>query len=414
MTDTAKEKIFARLRREAGGSVDYMVREITRICRDMEPRSPGTRGEREAGVYMAEVLRKDCGCPRVQIESFREQPGAFYGYLHFSTALDLLCCLCFFFSPGLCLLFGAAAFALMLLQFILYHRVVDPFFPTREGTNVTALRPCTGEVRRRVFFNGHIDAAWEWPLNYHLGGVAFEAHVVLATLGVFCYMGLAVCRLAGAGVWVRTAGWICLLFLPAWIGLPFLRNRRRVVDGANDDLSGCYMGIALLRAMEQAGLALEHTEVGVLLTGSEESGLRGAKAWCRAHREDYRDVPTYIYSFDTIHDPRYLMVNFRDLNGTVKADAVMGELFLRSAAEQDVPCRRGWVPPLGGATDSAAFCQGGFRAVAVTGLNHKLEDYYHTRRDSYDNLDRTGLENCYRATVRLLEELDRGALDREV
>ena len=165
MTDTAKEKIFARLRREAGGSVDYMVREITRICRDMKPRSPGTRGKREAGVYMAEVLRKDCGCPRVQIESFREQPGAFYGYLYFSTALDLLCCLCFFFSPCLCLLFGAAAFALMLLQFILYHRVVDPFFPTREGTNVTALRPCTGEVRRRVFFNGHIDAAWEWPLN---------------------------------------------------------------------------------------------------------------------------------------------------------------------------------------------------------------------------------------------------------
>ena len=37
----------------------------------------------------------------------------------------------------------------------------------------------------------------------------------------------------------------------------------------------------------------------MILTGSEESGLRGAKAWCKAHKEDYSDVPTYIYSFDT-------------------------------------------------------------------------------------------------------------------
>ena len=166
MTDTAREALFARLRREAGESVAYMIREITHICRDMKPRSPGTAGEREAGEYMGDVLRKDCGCTRVRIESFREQPGAFYGYLYYSAALDLLCCLGWFVSAWLSLLSGAAAVLLMLFQFILYHRVVDPFFPTREGTNVTALRPCTGQIRRRVFFNGHIDAAWESPVNY--------------------------------------------------------------------------------------------------------------------------------------------------------------------------------------------------------------------------------------------------------
>ena len=62
---------------------------------------------------------------------------------------------------------------------------------------------------------------------------------------------------------------------------------------------------------------------------------------------------------------------------------------------------------MGGATDSAAFTQGGFRSVGVTGLSHKLEDYYHTRRDSWNHLNEEGLENCYRATVRLLEQLDR-------
>ncbi len=395
----------------SGQAVAYMVKEITHICRSMKKRSPGSEGEREAAEYMADILRKECGCTDVRIESFDEHPGGFYGYLYFSAVLDVLCGAAFFFLPALSILSGVLAFLLMLFQFILYHEVVDRFFPLRKGTNVTAVRPCAGECRRRVFLNGHIDAAWEWPLNYRFGGLVFEAHSVGATVGVLYYVALSVCRLCGAGGWLRTAGLLGLVFFPFWLGLPFLRNKNLVVDGANDNLSGCFMGISLLRAMEQSGVVLEHTEVGVLLTGSEESGLRGAKAWSRAHREEYGDVPTFIYTFDTIHDPLYLMTNERDLNGTVRADKAMSELFLSSAAELGVPCRRGWVPPLGGGTDSAAFVQGGFRAVAVTGLNHRLEDYYHTRRDSCDNLNPQGLENCWRAMVRSVDHIDRGSLD---
>lgn len=171
------------------------------------------------------------------------------------------------------------------------------------------------------------------------------------------------------------------------------------------------MGVALLREMQAQGMTLAHTEVGVILTGAEEAGLRGAKAWSRAHAADDRGAPSFIISYDTIHDPRHLMVNVRDLNGTVAADSALCALFLRAAEDVNVPCKRGWVPPMGGATDSAAFTQGGFRSVGITGLNHKLEDYYHTRRDSWDNLNLEGLENCYRATVRALELIDEGALD---
>jgi len=106
------------------------------------------------------------------------------------------------------------------------------------------------------------------------------------------------------------------------------------------------------------------------------------------------------------------MVNLRDLNGTVKADKKMAELFLKASEKANVPCIKGWVPPMGGATDSAAFTQGGFRAVGITGLNHRLESYYHTRKDSCDNLDPKGLENCYAASVCLLEEIEKGALDK--
>jgi len=66
-------------------------------------------------------------------------------------------------------------------------------------------------------------------------------------------------------------------------------------------------------------------------------------------------------------------------------------------------------PPRAGATDSAAFAQAGFRATGVTGLNHKLEDYYHTRRDTYDNMNKEGLAGCFAVSVKALEMFDNGA-----
>lgn len=387
-------------------SAAYMIREITHVCRTMGPRSPGSAGEREAAEYMAHILRRECGCADVRMETFREHPAAFYGYFYFSMVFDVLCAVCFFLTPWLSILFGCAALLLFLLQFGLYKQIIDPLFPEKESVNVTAVRSCTGVCRQRVFLNGHIDAAWEFPLNYRFGGVVFEVPGVMALLGVLFYLLLSVCALRGVWNWVGTAARWGLLFLPFFLLVGCTYDPHRIVDGANDDLTGCFLSIALVHEMERLGVELAHTELGVILTGSEEAGLRGAKAWCKAHADEYLDVPTYILSFDTIHDPHCLMVNVRDLNGTVHADPQLCGAFLQAAKEAGVPCRRGWVPPFGGATDSAAFTQGGFRSVGITGLNHRLEDYYHTRRDSYDNLDAAGLENCYQAAVTLLARFE--------
>ena len=388
-----------------------MKNEITYICRDIPKRSPGSIGERRAAEYMASVLKERCGCKDPSIESFQEHPDSFYGYCRISGILDSAACLGFFLHPLVSLILGCISMFLFLFYFVLYLPVIDRFFPEREGTNVTAVRPCKGEVKRRVFFNGHIDAAWEFTLNYHFGGIVFEIPNVMALIGIVFYIAISICTLCNAGGWTETAAHWGLLFLPFFVAIFFTFNPKLVVDGANDNLSGCFMGITLLHEMEENGFVLENTEIGVILTGSEEAGLRGAKAWCKAHQNDYRDVPAYIISFDTIHDPRYLMVNERDLNGTVKADPALVETFLQAAKKAGVECSKGSVPLFGGATDSAAFTQGGFRSVGVTGLNHKLEDYYHTRRDTCDNLDEEGLENCYKATVRMLERIDAGALD---
>ena len=397
---------MASLYKDSRSAVSYMIKEITHICRNMKTRAPGSTGEREAGEYMADVLRKDCGCTRVTIETFTEHPAAFYGYFYFSAAFDCLCAVSFFVRPWLSIVFGMAALLLFIFQFVLYRQVIDPLFPEKESINITAVRTCSGEIRQRILLNGHIDAAWEFPLNYRFGGIVFEIPGVAAVIGVLLFITLGICSLCHAGAWVRDVGYWGLLFIPFFLLVGCTYNPRRVVDGANDNLSGCYMGITVLREMERLDVTLENTEIGVILTGSEEAGLRGAKAWCMAHGSDYQDVPTCVLCFDTIHDPDKLMVNMRDLNSTVPSDLALASMFLHAAKEVNVPCRKGRVPLMGGSTDSAAFTQGGFRSIGITGLSHKLEDYYHTRRDSCDNLNETGLENCYRTVVRFIEETE--------
>ncbi len=399
-----------------GEYADYMLDEITHICRDMDKRDPGSKGEKQACEYMADVLKNECGCERADVESFKENPGSFFGWIYFTITFVLAAVVLFFFSPIISAVLIVAGLAIVLLEFGFYKKCVDRFFPEKTGHNVTAIKKCSGEVKRRIFFNGHPDAAWEWPVNYALGGVGFEGHAIICGVGAVYYLVISIIATVKYGAigmiphdvtLFKMALW-GLIFVPFLIGLYWMWNEKRIVDGANDNLSGCYMGIAVLKALRDQGITLENTEVGVILSGSEEAGLRGSKAWCEAHKGEFDDVPTIILSYDTIHDPKYLMTNYRDLNGTVKVDKAVSDLFMESAADLNIPCKKGWVPPLGGATDSAAFAQAGFRATGVTGLNHKLEDYYHTRRDTYDNMNLQGLADCFAISVKALEKFDNG------
>lgn len=399
-------------------AAEYMVSEITHICKDFEKRDPGSKGEQQACEYMADVLKNECGCERADVESFKENPGSFFGWIYFTITFVLAAVAISFFYPLVSIILIVVGLLIVFMQFGLYKKFIDRFFPEKTGHNVTAVKSCKGEVKRRIFFNGHPDAAWEWPVNYKLGGVGFEGHAVICGIGAVYYLVISIMLVAKNGLEYvsfdadETLGLlrlIGLVFVPFLIGLYWMWNENRIVDGANDNLSGCYMGIAILKALKEEGIEFENTEVGVILTGSEEAGLRGAKAWCAAHKGVFDDVPTFIFSYDTIHDPKYLMTNYRDLNGTVKADKDVSDLFMEAAKELDISCKKGWVPPLGGATDSAAFAQAGFRATGVTGLNHKLEDYYHTRRDTYDNMNEQGLADCFAISVKALEMFDNGA-----
>ena len=392
----------------------YMGDEIEKVIKTHGKRDPGSEGEKAACEYMADVMREYCDT--VTIEPFDVHPAAFMGWIYISITLILVGMILYFFLPILTIIFTVIGLFFAVGEFIMYRKVVDKLFKKKTSHNVLALRKPKGEVKRRIIYNGHPDAACEWTMNYYFGGIGFGLHVVLAFIGVFYVLIIAIAALAlnktagymvADGV-VRNMGYGMLVFFIPIVGLYFLWNEKVIVDGANDNLTGCYMGIAVLKYLNDLGIELEHTEVGVLLTGSEEAGLRGAKAFCKAHKGEFQDCETLIYAYDTINEAKFLQVNVKDLNATVKSDEKASQLFVDAAKAIDVPCNVGTVPF--GATDSAAFSQGGFRATGITAMDHNLQDYYHTRKDTYDNLHMEGLANCFAVSVKVLEMLENEAL----
>ena len=391
-------------------AAQYMVDEITHICTAFEKRGPGELGEKQASEYCAEEMKK-LGCDTVYVEGFKENPGSFFGWINFTITFCFIAFASYFFMPALSIIFIALGLTLCVLQFGLYKKVVDKFFPEKTGHNVAGFKKPTGEVKRRIIFNGHTDAAWEWPFKYKFKYIGFDIHMITCFVGAFYLLIISVLRAMNVveGELATTLGLVAIAFVPFWFGLYFMWNRKKYVDGANDNLSGCYIGMAILKMLHDEGIELENTEIGVVLTGSEEAGLRGAKAWAGKHCKEFDDVPTFVYSYDTIAQNEQLMVNYRDLNATVKVDKDVSDLFMEACKELDIPVKKGFVPPLGGATDSAAFAQAGMRATGITALNHALPDFYHTRLDTPEALNPSCLANCFAASVKVLEMFDNGA-----
>ncbi|MBO7318564.1 MAG: M20/M25/M40 family metallo-hydrolase [Clostridia bacterium] len=393
-------------------AAQYMVDEITYICEKFEKRAPGSKGEHQACEYAAKQM-KEYGCDRVYVDEFKENPDSFYGWIYFTITCCFLALASYFFIPALSIVFIALGLVLCVLQFGLYKKTVDKVFKEETGHNVAGFKKPTGEVKRRIIFNGHPDATWEWPFKYMFTYLGFDIHMMICFVGAFYTLGIAIAKLAGAfdsnPDLAKTLGLVALVFAPFWFGLYFMWNKKRVVDGANDNLTGCYMGLAILKFLKDEGIELENTEIGVVLTGSEEAGLRGAKAWCEAHAKEFDDVPTFVYSYDTITQSEQLMVNYRDLNSTVKVDKDVSDLFYEACQDLGIPGKKGFVPPLGGATDSAAFAQAGMRATGITALNHALPDFYHTRLDTPEALNKDCLAKCFAASVKVLEKFDDGA-----
>lgn len=381
----------------------YVMERSRFVIESFGPRPPGSEAERKTQELVRADLEACCDGP-VSMEEFPVAQKAFFCMQAIGGLLSIAGFLLYRVHPVLALGTGLLSLFILYHQLLKYHLLLDTFFPKKPSYNVAGRQKPSGTVTRRIILNGHPDAAYEWRFNY-LAPKFFPLIVLYTLAGLFIsLLGSGVATLAifvapESSMSLLTIIWyVMACFLPgAVIGILF-NNLGVVAPGANDNLTGTFLATGILRQFREAGVQLKNTELMAVITGSEEAGLRGAKAWAKRHREECKDVETVVIAIDTIRDLEHLMIYNKDLNGTLAHDPTVCQLLKQASLNLGLDLKWGTVTL--GSSDGTAFTQEGFKCAAVCAMDPHPAHYYHNRRDTWQDMN----AECLNVTAALLVE----------
>lgn len=409
------KNLLENARGKLGEYADFAVQGITHICSEIGPRECGSENEKKAQEYMGDVLKNYADT--VTRETFSVHPRAFMSFVPLAGGMLLGSTYANIvgafkknkFSAASVPLLGATL-ASVVGEFGLYKKPLDPLFPKKESGNIVAVRKASGETKRRIIISGHTDSAPEWTYTYKLGskGVVLVAGYAVAGL-LYDIASTAVSLTSKNAKLKKALALGQLAFAPGFAALYKFTNPTRHVDGASDDLSGCYIANSVMKYLSDNDIRFENTEVVALLAGGEECGLRGSEAFFKAHPEMKNDgVETVFAGFDTIRDEEYMMIYTKDLNGLVKNDIGACTLVKNAAAKcgKDVPF--GAIPL--GSTDAAAASRAGIKAASFVAMDPAPARYYHTRLDTADNLCPETIEKTIEIALQTVFDFDENGL----
>lgn len=375
--------------------VEYAVKGITKVCRRIGPRKPGSPEEYRAQQWFQKDMKNYC--EETRIEEFTLHRQGFMGFIPFTVACGIASVFVnWFASPIAALILCICAFVPLVFEFLMYKEFDDFLFPKQTSHNMIAVRKPKGEVKQRIVMVGHSDSQFEWTLNYLIGGLQAKLFIEIpAVVGLIVQTVFAlVCIIAGKGgaaVNIQSARWFFILFfviscvfIPFEFAFLFFQSWTKSVPGASDNLSGCYVGMAVVKALDEAKVRFENTEVVVICSGSEEAGLRGSKAYAKAHEKELKEIPTCVVALDTFRDLETMAVYHRDLSGTLQHHDGTKVLVHDACANCgfDVKYESIYI----GGSDAASFTQRGIPATGFAAMDPAPPRYYHTRLDTPENL----------------------------
>lgn len=262
--------------------------------------------------------------------------------------------------------------------------------PQRATHNVVAEAGDPDGARTLVFV-AHHDAAH--------GGLVFAPQLVTRVADAF--PGWYARRETSPQVMRLVAGGPALVALGALLGRRRLRRvgaagaaasalafadiaLRRVVPGANDNLTGVAALLELARRLREAPVA--GVRVLLVSTGAEESFMEGMRGFARRHFPHLPRETTEVVTLDSVGSPELIVIEGEGMLTMRDYTPGLRDRVAAAAARAGVPIRRGL--RLGLATDGLIALRAGYRSAALGSVTrYKFPANYHSPSDVPQNVD---------------------------
>jgi len=400
-------------------SIDVLTKRAMAFTKDVttkwDSRIAGSQACQDCAAFIRDTI--DGFCDRSKIEEFNVRPGAFLGYIRINVALYIIGLLALFFNLFLlAVLLASLSVLITVLEFFYYREFVDFLFPKRVGKNVIGEIDPDGEILQQVIISAHHDSAHIFNFLQD-DPASYNSKVLVGTLAMFSMFVVSwllfLLDIFNATPYVLYWGLVAFLVLAIY---PTVRMwffyKKRGTPGAGDNLVCSAIAIEVARYFadkKRVGAGLKHTKVIVASWDAEEAGLRGSRAFVRAHKDHLLGIKTYNFNLECMYDHNELSLLVNDLNSFVplSRDMVAGISDVASRLGYDVP--ESQFPIMAGGTDAAEFAKAGVEATTLAAMswtNRGEDPAYHTTRDTIEAVDPIAVSRSIEIGVKYIEEKD--------
>lgn len=389
-----------------------MVQFISDIIARFGGRTAGSEEETQAQAVVSDLLKQHTS--QVETQPFRAALNAKFEALKIIFGMYYIALALGPFFPGTGFIISATALVLFLGNFLLNLGWLDFMFPKSESRNVVGTLEPQGEVKNTLYISGHIDSVKEFQWWYHLKtfGIRMNiASVLLLLVLPLCYLAL----ILSSGLhrtpfefsdYFPYVYWFIVALSPFTLSFFFMRSKRKV-DGASDNLSGIAVSLEVFKSLAagKGTSTLKHTRIRMISFGSEETGLKGSKAFVAQNEQRLHSERSMIINIDTIKEPEHLSIVTRETNTLTRFDPSIVSGLELAFSQKNIYIKK--IALNIGGTDAVPFQKDGIPAVTIIGMNSsELDESYHTRLDTLDRMNPYGMEYLHDGLLHYITSLD--------
>jgi len=200
-----------------------------------------------------------------------------------------------------------------------------------------------------------------------------------------------------------SASILLLIVLQMW----FFRGNKGT-PGAGDNMIS--VAIANQVGKKFSKEKLEHTRVIIASWDAEEAGLRGARAYCKAHREALLATKTFNFNMDSLYSLKDLFFLTTDVNGSVQLSEEMAAECVTITKSLGYDAHTSPIVFLMGGTDAGEFGRIGVDATNLMAMpfsNTEHEPTYHTPNDTIEAIEPAVVEAAFKIASIFIQNKDK-------